>query len=169
MGNRTAAIGAVEEYTNLSWILWKGRQLCNNNYFQLVLIMKNQLHRMCLLLVALEHSNGHCTKGDPTSDRMAIKVSICSIPNSKNLTTVSFSQEKNQSFNNYARQVDYQGGGVSLKSLCHLVSSCLSSLSLSPQSLLSLRMSEFCHLKISRWTPPPPPSHSSWSQASLLP
>lgn len=66
---------------------------------------------MCLLLVALEYSNSRCTKGEPTSDRIAIKVSICSIPNSKNLTTVSFGQEKKQSFNNYARQVDYRGGG----------------------------------------------------------
>lgn len=40
MGNRTAAIGAVDEYANLSQMLWKARQLCNNNYFQLVLIMK---------------------------------------------------------------------------------------------------------------------------------
>lgn len=40
MGNRTAAIGAVEEYANLFQILWKARQLRNNNYFQLVLIMK---------------------------------------------------------------------------------------------------------------------------------
>lgn len=166
-----AAIGAAEEYANLSQILWKARQLSNNNCFRLVLIMKNQLHRMCLLLVALDLSNGHGTEGQPTSDRTATKVSICSIPNSKNLTTVSFGQEKKQSFNNYARQVDCQGGGVcmSLKSLYHLVSSCLSSLSSSPQSWLSLRMSEFCHLKTSRWIPPPPPSRSSWSRASLPP
>lgn len=75
---------------------------------------ENQLHRMCPFLVALECSNGCCAKDEPTSDRTAIKVSICSIPNSKTLTTVSLGQEKKQSFNNYARQVDYQGD------VCHL-------------------------------------------------
>lgn len=85
-----AIVGAVEEYANLSWILWKARHLCHNNYFSCILIMK-----ISCMGRALESANGCCTKGEPTSDRIAIKVSICSIPNSKNLTTVSFSQEKN--------------------------------------------------------------------------
>lgn len=90
MGDRTAVEGAAEEYANLSWILWKARQLCHNNFFLCVLIMK-----IGCIGCALESANGCCTKGEPTSDKIAIKVSICSIPNSKNLTTVSFGQEKN--------------------------------------------------------------------------
>lgn len=84
-----AVIGAVEEYANLSQILWKARQFCHN-YFPCVVIIK-----INCIGCALESGNGCCTKGEPTSDRIAIKVSICSIPNSKNLTTVSFGQEKN--------------------------------------------------------------------------
>lgn len=43
MGNHKAAIGAAEEYVDLSRILWTARQQFNNNhvnYFQRVLIMK---------------------------------------------------------------------------------------------------------------------------------
>lgn len=152
-----AVIGAVEEYANLSRILWKARQLCHDNYFPCVLTMK-----ISCIGCALESTNGCCTKGEPTSDRIAVKDSICSIPNSKKISLLSsFSQEKKHSHLITRPDKSTIRGYVSLKSLCHLVSSCLSSLSLSQQSLLSLHMSEFCRLKTSRWTPPPPPSHSS--------
>lgn len=151
-----AIIGAVEEYANLSRILWKARQLCHNRYFPCVLTMK-----ISCIGCALESTNGCCTKGEPTSDRIAIKVSICSIPNSKNLTTVIIQSGKQHSHVITRPDKSTIRGRVSLKSLCHLVSSCLSSLSLSRRSWLSLHMSEFCHLKTSQWTPPPPPSHSS--------
>lgn len=91
-----AVIGAVEEYANLSRILWKARQLCHDNYFPCVLTMK-----ISCIGCALESTNGCCTKVSLHQTELPSRIQSVPYQTAKKSHYCHHSvRKKTQSFNN---------------------------------------------------------------------